>query len=106
MYDIAYHFDADPFRLTPDHRFCFRHKSYAKSKAYLDYALTRGEGFVMITGSPGSGKTTLLNDVLTNADKTNRAMARIVTTQLDDKDLLRRKTWIRQVFFITWKNSW
>ncbi|MCK4586833.1 MAG: AAA family ATPase, partial [Gammaproteobacteria bacterium] len=89
MYDIAYHFDADPFRLTPDHRFCFRHKSYAKSKAYLDYALTRGEGFVMITGSPGSGKTTLLNDVLTNADKTNRAMARIVTTQLDDKDLLR-----------------
>ena len=89
MYDIAYQFDADPFRLSPDHRFCFRHRSYAKSKAYLDYALTRGEGFVMITGSPGSGKTTLLNDVLSNADNTNRAMARIVTTQLDDKDLLR-----------------
>ena len=89
MYDIAYQFDADPFRLSPDHRFSFRHKSYARSKANLDYALTRGEGFVMITGSPGSGKTTLLNDVLANADKTNRAMARIVTTQLDDKDLLR-----------------
>lgn len=89
MYDLAYNFDADPFRLSPDHRFCFRHKSYSRSKAYLDYALKRGEGFVMITGSPGSGKTTLLNDVLTNADTTNRAMARIVTTQLDANNLLR-----------------
>jgi len=89
MYAEAYHLNADPFRLSPDHRFCFLHKSYATSRAYLDYALTRGEGFVMITGSPGSGKTTLLNDVLTNADKTNSAIARIVTTQLDANDLLR-----------------
>lgn len=89
MYELAYHLNADPFRLSPDHRFCFRHKSYSRNKAYLDYALNRGEGFVMITGAPGSGKTTLLNDVLTNADKTNTAMARIVTTQLDANDLLR-----------------
>lgn len=89
MYSEAYHLHADPFRLSPDERFCFRHQSFARNKAYLDYALERGEGFVMITGSPGSGKTTLLNDVLANADKSHRPIARIVTSQLDANDLLR-----------------
>jgi len=89
MYSEAYHLQADPFRLSPDERFCFRHKSFARNKAYLDYALERGEGFVMITGAPGSGKTTLLNDVLANADKSYRSIARIVTSQLDASDLLR-----------------
>lgn len=89
MYSEAYHLHGDPFRLSPDQRYCFRHQSYARNKAYLDYALERGEGFVMITGSPGSGKTTLLNDVLSKADKSKRTIARIVTSQLDANDLLR-----------------
>ena len=89
MYDIAYQLNSDPFRLSPDHRFCFNHRSYAKNKTYLEYALQRSEGFVMITGSPGSGKTTLLNDVLENAHRRDKVTARIVTTQLNADDLLR-----------------
>jgi type II secretory pathway predicted ATPase ExeA/outer membrane protein OmpA-like peptidoglycan-associated protein len=89
MYDTAYRLNSDPFRLCPDHRYCFNHKSYKKNKSYLEYALHRGEGFVMITGVPGSGKTTLLNDVLEHAHRRAKVTARIVTTQLNADDLLR-----------------
>ena len=51
---------ADPFRLSPDHRFCYKHAHYAKARAYMAYAFRRAEGFVLVTGAPGTGKTTLI----------------------------------------------
>jgi putative secretion ATPase (PEP-CTERM system associated) len=92
MYEPVYHFAADPFRLSPDQRFSFQHRSYHKAKAYLRYALNRAEGFVMITGTPGSGKTTLLNDLLTEIDPARTVTAHLVTTQLEASDLLRLVT--------------
>ena len=50
LYGTFYKLTADPFRLSPDHRFVLDHPSYAKSKSYLEYALHRGEGFIVITG--------------------------------------------------------
>ncbi len=64
MYERFYGLETDPFRLSPDHRFCFIHNNFARAKAYIDYALHRAEGFVMITGKPGTGKTTLVHDLL------------------------------------------
>ena len=64
MYERFYGLATDPFRLSPDHRFCFNHHHFARAKAYIDYALHRAEGFVMITGKPGTGKTTLVHDLL------------------------------------------
>ena len=64
MYEAFYGLTADPFRLSADPRFCFSHQSYARAKAYVQYALHRAEGFVMITGRPGTGKTTLVQDLL------------------------------------------
>ena len=61
LYETYYKLSADPFRLSPDHRFAFGHRSYARAKAYLEYALHRGEGFITITGSAGTGKTTLIS---------------------------------------------
>lgn len=89
MYDQFYNLKAEPFKLSPDHRFCFSHRSYAKAKAYMQYAFQRAEGFVMITGKPGTGKTTLVNDLVESlpADKVNVAM--LVCTQLEADDLLR-----------------
>ena len=58
MYQEFYNLKEEPFRLSPDSRFCYRHPSYTKARAYLQYALQRGEGFVMITGQPGTGKST------------------------------------------------
>ena len=55
MYEVFYNLKAEPFRLSPDHKFCFDHKGYAKARAYMAYAFVRAEGFVMITGRPGTG---------------------------------------------------
>jgi len=89
MYESFYNFKAEPFRLSPDHRFCFTHKSYAKAKAYMQYAIHRAEGFVMVTGKPGTGKTTLVNDLVDGLSQSRIVVATIVSTQLEADDLLR-----------------
>ena len=88
MYDKFYGFRAEPFRLSPDHRFCYSHKSYARAKAYMQYAFERAEGFVMVTGRPGTGKTTLVNDLVTHLPTSKVKVAMIVCTQLEANDLL------------------
>jgi type II secretory pathway predicted ATPase ExeA/outer membrane protein OmpA-like peptidoglycan-associated protein len=88
MYDTYYKLSVDPFRLSPDHRFCLRHRSFAKARAYLHYALSLGEGFVMITGAPGSGKTTLFDEVLSEPELSRFTVARLNMTQLGAEDLL------------------
>tara|TARA_R110000787_G_scaffold74017_8_gene164705 strand:+ start:6184 stop:8208 length:2025 start_codon:yes stop_codon:yes gene_type:complete len=89
MYQHYYKLNAEPFRLTPDHKFCFNHKSYAKAKAYMQYAFERAEGFVMVTGKPGTGKTTLVNDLVNTLPKSEVTLATLVSTQLEANDLLR-----------------
>ena len=89
MYDKFYNLKAEPFRLSPDHRFCFNHKSYAKAKAYMQYAFQRAEGFVMITGRPGTGKTTLVSDLIESLRQDQVTVGMLVCTQLGADDLLR-----------------
>ncbi len=89
MYDHFYNLKAEPFRLSPDHRFCFNHQSYAKAKAYMQYAFQRAEGFVMVTGRPGTGKSTLVNDLVDTLSSTGAIVAKLVSTQLEAADLLR-----------------
>lgn len=89
MYEGFYRLKADPFRLSSDHRFCFNHRSYARAKAYVEYALYRAEGFVMITGRPGTGKTTLIQDLLDSLPRNQVKVATLVSTQLGAEDLLR-----------------
>ena len=66
MYEEFYRLKAEPFRLSPDHKFCFGHKGFQKARAYMAYALRRAEGFVMITGQPGTGKTMLAHAIAEN----------------------------------------
>ncbi|MBK1694729.1 hypothetical protein CKO09_08255 [Chromatium weissei] len=89
MYERFYGLNADPFRLSPDHRFCFNHDNFAKAKAYIDYALHRAEGFVMITGRPGTGKTTLVHDLLDRLTGQDVKVATLMSTRLGAEDLLR-----------------
>lgn len=89
MYQHFFNFNAEPFRLSPDHAFAYLHKGYSKAQAYMAYAFQRAEGFVMITGRPGTGKTTLigaLSDQLAGEDVTT---ANLVCTQLNADDLLK-----------------
>ncbi len=89
MYEHFFKLKAEPFRLSPDHRFCYNHAQYAKAKAYMAYAFMRAEGFVMVTGSPGTGKTTLIGDLVESLADENVQVANLVSTQLAADDLLR-----------------
>jgi len=89
MYHEYYNLSSDPFRLSPDNRFCQRHPGFAKAKAYMQFAVERGEGFVMITGRPGTGKTTLIDDVLADLGREEFLCAHLVSAQLEAEDLLR-----------------
>ncbi len=89
MYESYYSFTAEPFRLTPDHRMCFVHPSYQRAKTYMEYALRRREGFIMITGTPGTGKTTLINDLLHNLPKEKLVIAKLDSIHLEGEELLR-----------------
>ena len=89
MYEQFYNLKAEPFRLSPDHRFCYNHAQYAKAKAYMAYAFMRAEGFVMVTGQPGTGKTTLIGDLVESLADENVIVANLVSTQLAADDLLR-----------------
>ena len=92
MYEAYYHLKSEPFRLSPDPKFCFQHRTYRKAMVYMQYALNRAEGFIMITGQPGTGKTTLINDLLRDLHAGEVVSAKIVSTQLAADDLLRLVT--------------
>ncbi len=89
MYENYYGFREEPFRLSPDSRLCFPHSSYKKAKAYMQYALHRREGFVMVTGRPGTGKSTLINDLTTDLAREGNLFAALTCTQIEADDLLR-----------------
>jgi putative secretion ATPase (PEP-CTERM system associated) len=89
MYEVFYNLTAEPFRLSPDHSFCYDHKCYAKARAYMAYAFMRAEGFVMVTGRPGTGKTTLIGELIESLADENVKTANLVCTQLQADDLLK-----------------
>ncbi|MEA3641361.1 MAG: AAA family ATPase [Lamprobacter sp.] len=89
MFEVFYGLKEDPFRLSADHRFCYPHRNFARARAYVDYALHRAEGFVMVTGRPGTGKTTLINDLLSRLPEPSTRAATLLSTRLDAEDLLR-----------------
>ena len=89
MYEAFYHLNSNPFRLTPDPKFCFSHAGYKSAREYLEYALKLGEGFIMVTGQPGTGKTTLVETFLKDVDTTRVSAKRVAVSGLEANDLLR-----------------
>jgi general secretion pathway protein A len=89
MYSEFYHLTDEPFLLTPDHRFYYESRVHAQAMAHLMYGVSRGEGFIVITGEVGAGKTTLLNRLCATLDSNDVVAAHIVTTLLSGTELLR-----------------
>lgn len=88
IYRNIYNFNEQPFRLTPDYRFCYSHPSYEAAKSYMKYAISQGEGFVAITGEPGTGKTTLIVALLAELDQERVKVAMLTNVQLDSEHFL------------------
>jgi type II secretory pathway predicted ATPase ExeA len=90
VYRSCYKLTGQPFRLSPDFRFSYSHRTYDEAKAYLKYAVSEGEGFVAITGAPGTGKTTLIGALLSELDEMRVKVANLANEQLDTRDLVER----------------
>ena len=89
MYETYYGLSAKPFRLRPDPHFFFGSKGHKRAMAYLEYGLSQGEGFIVITGEVGAGKTTLVRNLFNKLPSDQIVAAHIVNTHLDADDTLR-----------------
>lgn len=89
MYETYYKLSTRPFQLSPDPRFFFGSRGHKRAKAYLQYGLHQGEGFIIITGDVGTGKTTLVRTLFSELNHQNTVAAQLVTTQLEAEDMLR-----------------
>lgn len=89
MYESFYNLRDEPFRLSPDPDYCFKHRSYAKAENYLRYGIERTEGIVMVTGAPGTGKSTLISDLLSGFSPSKLLAGTLVVTRLETDDLFR-----------------
>ena len=89
MYRSYYGFNAKPFQLKPDPHFFFGSTGHKRAMAYLEYGLSQGEGFIVITGEVGAGKTTLVRNLFRKLESEKIVAAQIVNTNLDSDDTLK-----------------
>jgi putative secretion ATPase (PEP-CTERM system associated) len=87
MYEKHFQLRERPFALSPDPEYLYLSKVHQEALSYLRYGIEGHAGFVVITGEIGSGKTTMLQSLLGRVDR-NTAVARIVNTLLDPRELL------------------
>lgn len=102
MYASYYGFRVKPFQLRPDPSFFFGSKGHKRAMAYLEYGLSQGEGFIVITGEVGAGKTTLVRNLFRTLESENILAAQIVNTHLDSDDTLRM---VAAAFGLPYENS-
>jgi putative secretion ATPase (PEP-CTERM system associated) len=89
MYEAHYGLTSKPFQLNPDPNFYFASKQHRRAKAYLEYGVSRNEGFIVITGEIGAGKTMVLRSLIEGLHGSNVITGHLVTTQLGAEDTLR-----------------
>ena len=89
MYEAFYGLKSKPFQLNPDPNFYFASKQHRRARAYLEYGVSRNEGFIVITGEIGAGKTTVWRSLIDGLHGTNVIAGHLVTTQLGAEDTLR-----------------
>jgi len=89
MYESYYGLSANPFQLKPDPHFFFGSKGHKRAMSYLEYGLSQGDGFIVITGEIGAGKTTLVRSLFRKLASEKIIAAQITNTHLDSDDTLR-----------------
>jgi putative secretion ATPase (PEP-CTERM system associated) len=89
MYEQQYGFSGKPFQLNPDPGFFFDSAGHRRAMSYLRYGLQQRQGFIVVTGDIGTGKTMLVSTLFRELDLQKIVAARIVSSNVDDHDLLR-----------------
>lgn len=88
MYKEYYKLQHNPFQMTPDPRIFFASKGHKRALSYLQYGLSQGEGFIVITGDVGTGKTTIVRNLIAGLDHKTYIAKQLVTTHLEEHDLM------------------
>lgn len=88
MYKQFFGFKEKPFNLVPNPAFLFLSRSHEEAMAHLNYAISQGDGFVVLTGEVGTGKTTLCRAFLEILND-NMEVAYIFNPKLDSIQLLK-----------------
>lgn len=89
MYEEHFALKRKPFQLSPDASFFFPSAEHSRALSFLQYGLSQGDGFIVITGNVGTGKTTLVQALLADLDDSALSIGTIVTSNLKEDDLLR-----------------
>lgn len=89
MFTEHFNFSAQPFQLTPDHRFLFESDEHSRAIAHLKYGLQQSEGFIVVTGEVGAGKTTIIGHLRESLDRHKYVSTTIVSTNLKSEEILR-----------------
>ncbi len=88
MYKEYYKLDKNPFQMTPDPAMFFASKGHKRALSYLQYGLSQGEGFIVVTGDIGTGKTTIVKSLMNGLDPQTYIIKQLVTTHLEEQDLI------------------
>ena len=88
MYEQYFGLNRKPFQLTPDPDIFFASTGHQKALSYLQYGLSQGEGFIVITGNVGTGKTTIANHLISQLQEDNIVAKQLVTPNLSPEDLI------------------
>jgi general secretion pathway protein A len=89
MYETYYGLRDKPFRLRPDPTFFYGSKGHKRAMSYLEYGLSQGEGFIVITGEVGAGKTTLVRKLFSTLESDKIVTAHLANTHLDPENTLK-----------------
>ena len=87
MYLDFYGFREKPFNLAADPSFLYMSPKHRLALTYLEYGLTDGIGFVLLTGEIGTGKTTLIRKLLGQLEK-DTEVAVVFNTNVSSEQLL------------------
>ena len=86
MYKDFYHFQQEPFNITPDPEFFYMSKTHREALAQLIYGINTKKGIIAIIGEVGVGKTTVINAFFKELEKRNAITAFVFNPRLEPID--------------------
>ena len=87
MYTEYYGLNEKPFLIVPNPAYLYMSSKHQNALTYLEYGLSEGTGFILLTGEIGIGKTTLVRHML-NQIESEMDVAVIFNTNINAQQLL------------------
>lgn len=88
MYNEFFGFTNTPFDIVPNPDFLFLSQRHKTALDHLEYGLTSGASFILLTGEIGTGKTTLVREVLRRCVPKETEVALVFQTNVSAEQLL------------------